>query len=445
MMREEIVNKVKAAGVVGAGGAGFPTWAKLAGGVDTIVVNGAECEPLLRVDQQLMERSPEAMLRGLEAVLAATGARGGVIATKAKYKGGIAALQKHLNPARVRLHLLDDFYPAGDEQVTVYEVTGRLVPQGGIPLKVGCVVVNVETLLNVAAALDGAPVTGKYVTIAGEVAQPATLRLPVGTSVAAALQLAGVKTTAGMRVIDGGPMMGKLVESLEQPVTKTTKGLLVLPEDHPVIRKRLQSCERIIRQARSACIQCRFCTDLCPRFLLGHALEPHRVMRAVRNVEAAPDSLKMAFACTECGVCEQYACFMDLSPRKMNALIKQELAAKGIKPDAPPAQPVPATMREHRKIPVKRLVTRLGLDSYNKPAPLSGEEVAVAQVVLPLKQHVGAPGKPVVEPGQLVRRGDLVAAAPAEGLGANIHASIDGRVVEASGRIVLAAEEGSRQ
>lgn len=444
-MHKHILEKVKAAGVVGAGGAGFPTWAKLAEGVETIVVNGAECEPLLRVDQQLMEFMPEKVIRGLEAVVEATGAKEGVIAVKAKHKGAIAALQAKMTNGRLRIHQLDDFYPAGDEQVTVMEVTGRAVPQGGIPLKVGCVVINVETLLNVADALDDIPVTRKYVTITGEVNAPVTLRLPVGAPVDIALEMAGVKNLEGLRAIDGGPMMGKLVENLQQPITKTTKGLLVLPEDHPVIRKRLQSCERIIRQARSACIQCRYCTDLCPRYLLGHQLEPHRVMRAIRNVEAAPDALKMAFACTECGVCEQYACLMDLSPRKMNAMLKQELSAKGIKPDPPPRGQVVADMREHRKIPVKRLISRLGLAGYDRAAPMSHQADEVAEVRLLLKQHVGAPSTPVVQQGQSVRAGDLVAAAPQSGLGANIHASIDGTVLEIADRIVLAKEEGRRQ
>ena len=134
------------------------------------------------------------------------------------------------------MHLLDDFYPAGDEQVTVFEVTGRIVPQGGIPLRVGCVVVNVETLLNVADAMEGKPLTHKYLTITGEVASPCTVRLPVGTPVMEALKLAGVKNTDDLRVIDGGPMMGKLIGNLHQPITKTTKGLIALrgrPSGHP--------------------------------------------------------------------------------------------------------------------------------------------------------------------------------------------------------------------
>lgn len=444
-MREEILRKVKEAGVVGAGGAGFPTYAKLADGVETIIVNGAECEPLLRVDQQLMEFQGCRMLLGLEAVMDATGAKEGIVATKAKYKSCIGALNKALPGARVRLHLLDDFYPAGDEHVTVREVTGRIVPQGGIPLRVGCVVVNVETLLNVADALEGKPVTHKYLTVTGEVEKPCTVRLPVGTSVAEALSLAGITNAADLRVIDGGPMMGKLVLDLQQPVTKTTKGLIALPSDHPVIRKRTQSCERIIRQAKSACIQCRYCTDLCPRFLLGHKLEPHRIMRAIRNSELSPEVLKMAFTCTECGVCEQYACFMDLSPRTINAMLKQELSRQGIKPDPPPTEQHVDPMQEHRKIPVKRLVARLGLNRYDKAAPLCDREFAVEEVRIPLKQHVGAAGKAVVKVGQTVRLGEIIAAAPADGLGANIHASISGTVIEVSDRVVLAAPKGEQR
>ena len=444
-MHSDICEKVKQAGVVGASGAGFPTYAKFAGGVDIVVVNGAECEPLLRVDQQLMEAAPAEMLRGLEAVMQATGATEGVIATKAKYKQGIAALKPHMPTDRMRIHLLDDFYPAGDEQVTVKEATGRVVPQGGIPLKVGCVVVNVETLLNVAAALGGKPVTHKYLTVTGEVEKPVTLYLPVGTSVAEALSLAGVKEMQGMRVIDGGPMMGKLIGDLQQPITKTTKGLIVLPEEHPVIRKRTQSCDKIIRQAKSACIQCRFCTDLCPRFLLGHRLEPHRIMRAIRNTEAAPSVLKMAFACTECGVCEQYACFMDLSPRTVNAMLKQELAKQGIKPEPPPADQVVDLLQQHRKIPVKRLIARLGLTSYDKPAPLRCEAITGSVVRIPMKQHVGAPAKATVTVGQQVRCGDLIGQAPSDGLGANVHASIDGVITEANDCIVIVGSEGRRQ
>lgn len=440
-MPDEIIAKIREAGVVGAGGAGFPTHVKVAANADIVIVNGAECEPLLRVDQQLMEMAAAAVVQGLTAVMAATGAAEGVIALKGKHKGAIIALEAAIKNG-MRLHILGDFYPAGDEHVLVCEAVGRLVPQGGIPLNVGCVVTNVETLVNVAAALQGKPVTHTFVTIAGEVPEPVTLRVPVGTAVNEALAHAGLKNMEGLRVIDGGPMMGKLVDDLNQPITKTTKGLVVLPGSHQLIGKRTLPLDTMLKRARAACIQCRNCTDLCPRYLLGHRLEPHKVMRGVRHVHGQEVTLKMALACSECGVCEQYACPMYLSPRTINAAIKQALARQGIKAGPPPPGQCCDQLRAYRKIPVKRLIVRTGLSSYDRPAPLDGRPLAVKQVKLPLRQHVGAPGQPVVEPGQMVRLGDLVARIPEGALGANIHASIDGVVTSVGDSIVITAREG---
>lgn len=442
-MREDIICKIKAAGVVGAGGAGFPTHVKISAAAQTVVVNGAECEPLLRVDQQLMALQADKLVQGLTAFMTATGAAEGVIALKGKYKAAIAALEKMILDKPIRLHILGDFYPAGDEHVTVYEATGRLVPQGGIPLQVGCIVTNVETLVNAAEALAGKPVTDTFLTVTGELAEPITLKLPIGTSVAEALALAGCQVKAGMQVIDGGPMMGKIVADLLQPITKTTKGLIVLQADHPLIRKRTQSAERIIKQAKAACVQCRYCTDLCPRFLLGHNVEPHRIMRAMKHIDTQGEAVKLAFACSECGVCEQYACFMELSPRKVNSLLKQELAKQGIKPNAPPENQRREPLQDDRKIPVKRLIARLGLAKYDKSAPLSEAEYAVSQVQILLKQHVGAPGRPIVKVGQCVQKGELIAAIPDDSLGANLHASMNGIVTEITDRIVIKPVEGS--
>lgn len=441
-MRDEIIAKIRDAGVVGAGGAGFPTHAKAAAGAATVIVNGAECEPLLRVDQQLMETAADKVVLGLAAVMTATGAAEGIIALKGKHHGAVAALETALRGPAIRLRLLDDFYPAGDEHVLVHEATGRLVPQGGIPLNVGCVVTNVETLVNVAAALEGAPVTHTYVTVAGEIARPVTLRLPVGTAVADALALAGLPCAAGMKIIEGGPMMGKIVADLRQPITKTTKGLVVLPEHHQLVAKRTMPLEKMLKRAQAACVQCRYCTDLCPRYLLGHRLEPHKVMRGVRHIRGQEAMLKMAMACSECGVCEQYACPMHLSPRTINATLKQALARQGIKPDPPPPDQRCGRLQAYRKIPVKRLIARLGIGGYDRKAPLDDRPLKVARVELPLKQHVGAPGQPVVRPGQKVRQGDLVARIPDNALGANIHASIDGIIAAVGDSIVITAGEG---
>jgi len=434
-MNEEIISLVRAAGVVGAGGAGFPTHVKISSAAETVIINGAECEPLLRVDQQLMAAESEKVVKGLMAVMAATGAAAGIIALKSKYKDAIAALKLAAAGKPVKLFELGDFFPAGDEQVLVYEVTGRTVPEGGIPLKVGCVVCNVETVINVANALEGIPVTDSYLTVTGEVARPVTIKIPVGTPVSEVLARAGVKETQNIAVIDGGPMMGRVLDDLSQPVTKVTKGFIVLPADHRLVQKKTLSWEHIVRRSKSVCIQCAICTDVCPRYLLGHRLEPHKIMRGLNYLKPDEDVMKRALLCCECGACELYGCPMLLPPRQVNAAIKKGLAGQGVKLDAPAQDSTVSPLRQYRKIPSKRLVAKLGLSAYDRPAPLSGEEYLPGTVYIPLRQHIGAPGLPLVEAGQRVEKGALIAVVPEGALGANIHASISGTVKKVTDRI----------
>ncbi|MEQ8170734.1 MAG: SLBB domain-containing protein, partial [Candidatus Eremiobacterota bacterium] len=209
---EKIKKSVREAGIVGAGGAGFPTYVKYNACVDTVIVNAAECEPLLRVDQQLAARETEKLLKGLELACIATGASRGIVGIKGKYKKAISSIENVLKTAEfsvpIAIHLLKNYYPAGDEHVLVYDVTGKIVPEGGIPLEVGVVVNNVNTLLNVADSMKGLPVTDRPLTITGEVQKPVTVRLPVGTSVRDAIAVAGGATVKDFVVVSGGPMMG---------------------------------------------------------------------------------------------------------------------------------------------------------------------------------------------------------------------------------------------
>ncbi|WP_338833587.1 Ion-translocating oxidoreductase complex subunit C [Moorella humiferrea] len=444
-MRDELLAKIKGAGVVGAGGAGFPTHVKVAATVDYVIVNGAECEPLIMVDQQLLHLMSETVLKGLEVVLQITGAAKGILALKGKYKEAISALKKNIKNERLELFILDDFYPAGDEQVLVYEVTKRVVPEGGIPLKAGCVVINVETLINIAASIEGIPVTDTYLTITGDVPDPLTVKVPVGTPVSEVVALAGKDNLKGMYVIDGGPMMGKIVINPGQPVTKTTKALIVLPENHPLIQKKVKPIEMILKQARVACIQCRRCTDLCPRYLLGHSIEPHKIMRTVSYAFNEVEFIKTVFFCSECGACEQYACPMFLSPRRINAKLKQELSIKGIKANPSSALPEPVYIREYRKIPSKRLKVQLGIEAYDHPAPLKDIRFEPQRVKIPLLQHIGKKAVPTVKIGQSVNKGDLIASIPENSLGANIHASISGTVVEIADCIVIETSKRAKR
>ena len=174
---------VRSAGVIGAGGAGFPTHVKLNTDAEYVLLNGAECEPLLRVDQQLMETHPEAVLEGLLLAKETVGAAHAIIGVKVSHPEVIQTLRETISRKQLPVTVgeLPDVYPAGDEQVLVYELTGRIVPETGLPSAVGCVVINAETAYNISAASKGTPVTEKYVTVGGDVPHPFTLCVPVGT------------------------------------------------------------------------------------------------------------------------------------------------------------------------------------------------------------------------------------------------------------------------
>src|ERR1035438_6434494 len=201
-----MLSRIEELGVVGAGGAGFPTAVKFRAQVPTFLINAAECEPLLHKDKELLQHHAEAMMSGLRIGMQCTGAKEAVIGVKEKYQGVIDSLQPLL-PPDVRTFPLNDSYPAGDEFILVHDITQRVIPPGGLPKDVGCVVVNVETLINIG---NDKPVTHKYLTIAGAVKNPVTLRLPVGISIRECIELAGGATVEHAGGVLGGVMLGKL-------------------------------------------------------------------------------------------------------------------------------------------------------------------------------------------------------------------------------------------
>lgn len=425
-----IIDKVREAGVVGAGGGGFPTHVKLEARADVVIANGAECEPLLRVDQQLMARHSDEVVAGLELALKATGARQGIIALKKKYYAAIDALSAAIKGKRkLSLFLLDNFYPAGDEHVLFHEVTQRLVPEGGIPIEAGAVVQNVGTLININRAVRGEPVVDRPVTVGGAVKTPVTLNVPVGTMVEALIQAAGGVTVSDPVVLLGGPMMGVVVDPALSSVDKTCSGVLVLPSSSPVICSKQENLSTLLSRMKSACCQCSYCTELCPRRMLGHRLEPHKITRAASRLNTDPQDVAGAFLCCECGVCESYSCPMGLSPRRVIQALKKDFAQKGFSNPLHSVDFKPHPERKSRRVPTSRLIRRLCLNKYDVPAPF-GETIDISgKVELALKQHVGLPAQPVVKNGSRVKRGDLVAEIPAKSLGARVHASIDGKVV----------------
>ena len=432
----DLLNMIKEAGIIGAGGAGFPTHAKLTSKAEYILLNGAECEPLLRVDQQLMEQFPDEIIKGLEAAGRSIEARKAIIGIKGKHKEVIRILRERITALGLVDYMevmeLRDVYPAGDEQVLVHELTQRVVPEASIPLKVGCVIINSETALNIYHAIAGKPVTETYITIAGDIPCPVTVKVPVGVPIRDVLNLCGVANLDDYTVIDGGPMMGPVMNNLDGYVSKKNKGYVLLKKDHFLIRKKSVSLNRARVIGRTACEQCRMCTDLCPRYLLGHNLQPHKIMRALSYNLGDVKDQQIAQLCCECNICELFSCPANLHPKSVNILYKQKLAEQGIRYQPTQVEFKPRSAREYRLIPSKRLIAKIGLTAFDKPAPLTEIEFRPETIRIALRQHIGAPAIPVVAVGEQVKAGQLIGKIPDNSLGAAIHASLDGTVVEST-------------
>lgn len=445
-MDRPIAKAIQKAGVVGAGGGGFPTHIKASAEAEVVLANGAECEPLLRADSELLAHDATRVLRGLKLLVDAVGASRAVIAVKAKNVRALEVLEPAVAAeGGVELVQLTNVYPAGDEYLLVYELTGRVVPEGGIPLDVGVVVNNVTTLAQVADAVEGRPVTARMVTVQGEVRAPGTFLVPVGTPVRDVVGRAGGSTIEDPGVLLGGPMMGRLAPSLDEPTTKAVGGVLVLPREHRVVASRLASESHVLRIARAACCQCLACTELCPRALLGHALEPHRTIRAIQYSRSPEEyeHVTSAFLCCECGMCELFACPLEIQPRRILADLKAELVRRGVVNPHRRDALSPDAVREYRQIPSSRLVRRLGLARYDGDAPFEERPVEPARVVLRMDQHVGERARPVVEKGQEVLEGDVIGEAEASAVAARVHASITGTVASVSDdEVAIAAGRG---
>lgn len=431
-----IVEAVEAAGVVGCGGAGFPTSIKLGNKAEILIVNAAECEPLLYSDYWAMARRPDLLLRGAELAAEAVGARKVIIGIKEKRSDLLDLYEREVD-GRFEVKALRDVYPAGDEHMLTHEVTGRVPPHGGLPLNVGVVVHNVITLVQIAEAVDsGSPVTRRLVTIAGAVADPLVADVPIGTPVREMIELAGGATIPDYAILEGGAMMGTRV-GVDEPVKKTSSGFVVLPPDNPALLDATLDIERIALIARSVCDQCYFCTEMCPRRIIGHAIEPHKIMRQIAfDLETEREATSFAHFCCECGACSLYACPQLISPRRVIQWLKEKTSQPSEEETAR-FRPSPL-VNENAKIPTPRLEARLGLTQYKVKARYHEEPLQPEVVNIPLQQHLGAPSEPVVSPGREVRAGDLIARRKPDSLGADIHASIDGTVVRVDDAIEIA-------
>ncbi|PID44897.1 MAG: NADH dehydrogenase subunit [Gammaproteobacteria bacterium] len=436
---DDLVQKVRNAGVVGAGGAGFPAYVKMSCEAELLIANGAECEPLLYKDQTIIQQFSESLIQGMLLLMHHIGAKRGVLAVKEKHKASISHIEPLL-PENIDLKLMPNMYPAGDEYELVYEVTGKRIPAGGLPKEIGVLVNNVETIVNISRASEGKPVTHSMITVHGEVETPFTAWLPVGMTYSDILALAGKVTCDNPVIIEGGAMMGSVETDLSKSISAVSSALLVLPADAHLLGKRAEPESAFRRIGKSACDQCSLCTEMCPRYLLGYPIRPHLVMRSLLTSGITSETLSVnAQACCECNVCTLWACPEHLNPRDVCATTKRDLRAAGLwqTPEQLQAQTRPVhSMRDYRAVPTKRLIQRLGLAKYDKRiARWKGESIVPESVSIALSARMGADTEPVVKVGDTVDAGSIIATVAADKMGVPVHASISGTVTSVSDHI----------
>jgi len=293
---KDIVEAISEAGIVGLGGAAFPTHVKFvrneAKPIDTILVNGCECEPYLTADYRLMLQGPEAIITGALLGARAVGADEIIVAIEDNKPLAIEAMIRAAKGTGVKVARLKTKYPMGGEKQTTIAVLGRKVPTGGLPLDVGVVVINVGTAAAIArAVIRGKPLTHRIVTVSGGgIARPKNLLVPIGISYGELIDYCGGLTGEAARVVSGGPMMGFALGNFDTPVTKGTSGLTVLTGTD------------VTGAPETQCVRCGRCVDVCPLNLV-----PTKLALASRHEDWELTRRYHLTACVECGCCA-YVC-----------------------------------------------------------------------------------------------------------------------------------------
>ena len=428
---------MKDAGLVGDGGAGFPSYAKLAEGADTLIINGSECEPLLYTDYMLMKREMPMILAGIQSVIWSLHIPRALFCVKEHTARRLSLSDNEVLGSHITVKVLPNVYPIGDEISLIYQATGRVVRPGNLPISKKVIVYNVETMYNLGRAVKFfEPVTMKWLTVGGDVAEPKVVRVPIGTPVMDLFAKLGIEVDEDHVVLDGGPSMGKVINHLIAEVGKTTKALIVLPKGIRAVESKRTNSKIAITRAETACCQCTRCTDLCPRALLGYPLEPHKMVRTAMGVaKVMPEMVLSATLCCGCGICENLACSQGISPRIVINNYKALLAENKMR-YVSEHDVLPKEERDFRMIPTEKWARDLGVHKYDRVASWGGELRDFDRVELALGRYIGIPSSAVVSDGDIVHVGDIVAAASA-GLSIPQHASIHGRVTVTDKKIII--------
>lgn len=297
LKKEEIIEKVKEAGIVGMGGAGFPTFIKLSPKepekIDYVIVNCAECEPYLTSDYRRMLEEPNKLIEGLKVSLRLFDKARGILAVEDNKPDCIELLKRLTKDEdRISVKALKTKYPQGSERQLIFAVTGRAINSSQLPADAGCVVNNVDTVVAVYhAVIEGRPLMERIVTVTGDaIADPCNFKVRIGTNYHELIEEAGGFKSEPEKIISGGPMMGFAIFDLDVPTTKTASALLCLTQDE------------VSKSAPSACINCGRCVEVCPGRIV-----PSKVATAAEHYDEETFVKLNGMECCECGCCS-YVC-----------------------------------------------------------------------------------------------------------------------------------------
>lgn len=294
---EEIIERIREAGIVGMGGAGFPTFIKLSpkkpGKIEYVIANCAECEPYLTSDYRRMLEEPEKLIDGLKISLSLFPKAHGILAVEDNKKDCIELLKKMIKDEnRISVKALKTKYPQGSERQLIYATTGRKINSSMLPADVGCIVNNVDTLVAIHSAVaEGRPLMERIVTVTGDaIRKPCNFKVRIGTNYNELIEEAAGFRIKPAKLISGGPMMGFALFDLDVPTTKTASALLALSKDDVSAMK------------PTACIKCGRCVEVCP----GRVL-PNKLMDAAIHEDEETFLRLNGMECCECGCCS-YSC-----------------------------------------------------------------------------------------------------------------------------------------
>lgn len=427
-------------GVVGAGGAGFPSYGKLTTeGANLLVINAIECEPLMYTDFTLVKEKLPEILGGARAIMEFAHIPEAILAIKAYRAKTLGLADGQVLAEGIRIKTVPNIYPMGDEINLIYQVTGRLIQPGNLPITQGVIVYNAETVYNTLLAIrDNHPVTEKWLTIGGDIPEAYVVRVPVGIRISDVLKAVKVTVPEHYVMFDGGPSMGIIKNPASDVVVKTTKALLIVPDHIPAVVNKQRTVEENLRMAASLCCQCTRCTDMCPRHLLGYPLEPHKMVRAtLSTAQETPDLIINASLCCACDICGTFSCCQGISPMTVIREYKKLLASKGMKyKPAADAQFKADPDREFRMLTSGKWKEMLGVAKFDKHPTYIPEKITADKVEIRMSQHIGAPSVPCVEVGEAVTEGQMIAYA-GNGLSVPQYASITGKVTFADEKRII--------